>query len=89
MSRANDTSPSWWRILCFAAWMAFGVYLLVVFFPRKDDSDGRHSRSGMEIRIDHLTGCEYLQGFPFGSATPRLDRDGKQICYRHEEDIPK
>lgn len=46
-----------------------------------DDSDNilGFIRSGLKVRIDHLSGCEYLETWS-GSITPRLDRDGKQVC---------
>src|SRR5262245_20213455 len=36
--------------------------------------------SNMFIYIDYGTGCHYIATPVFGSLTPRLDRDGKQIC---------
>lgn len=47
-----------------------------------DDSDGANgSISGMEPHVDAKTGCEYLS-VAHGGITPRLDRDGHQICTR-------
>ncbi|MFD1197395.1 hypothetical protein ACFQ3K_03505 [Brucella gallinifaecis] len=43
-----------------------------------DDSDGSY-RSGMSVRRDALTGCEYLEG-RYGGLTPRLGPDGRQVC---------
>lgn len=45
----------------------------------RDDTDFPDSRSNMNSYIDAKTGCEYLstQG---GSLTPRLDKEGNQIC---------
>lgn len=45
------------------------------------DKDFWH-RSGSKLIIDYETGCEYL-GNIFGSVTPRLDGNGKQICRSH------
>jgi hypothetical protein len=36
-------------------------------------------RSGLQLHIDHGTGCHWLSGL-FGPPVPRLDRNGKQIC---------
>lgn len=47
--------------------------------PARDDSDPPDGHSGMTIYTDHLTGCQYLKKGG-SSLTPRLDRDGKQIC---------
>ncbi len=45
-----------------------------------DDSDTSYAqRSGMWVRRDALTGCQYLEGAR-GGITPRLDADGKHIC---------
>lgn len=40
-----------------------------------DDAPGHHS--GMIVHTDHLTGCQYLSD---GSLTPRLGKDGRQVC---------
>lgn len=45
----------------------------------RDNSDPPGGRSGMKVKIDNLTGCEYLRTYE-GGLTPRLDADGKQIC---------
>lgn len=44
----------------------------------RDNTDGE-SRSGVALRIDAQTGCEYLEG-RHGGLTPRLDKTGKHIC---------
>lgn len=67
--------------------LRLGVYFVIALFimsaitniPR-DDSDPTDSnkRSGMAVLRDNLTGCEYLSRL--FNITPRLGRDGKQIC---------
>lgn len=50
----------------------------------RDDSDPGFwgTRSNVAVRIDHKTGCEYLEGRN-GGLTPRLDVDGGQMgCKR-------
>lgn len=42
-----------------------------------DMPDGR--KSGVAVRYDALTGCQYLEGTR-GGLTPRMGRDGKQVC---------
>lgn len=44
-----------------------------------DNTDARRGEhSGLRLRTDALTGCQYLQA---GDAlTPRLDASGRQIC---------
>lgn len=43
-----------------------------------DDTDGT-KRSGIALRTDYGTGCQYLEG-SLGGLTPRLDTNGQQIC---------
>lgn len=33
----------------------------------------------MSVYVDDLTGCQYLRTYK-GGITPRLNKDGKQIC---------
>lgn len=44
----------------------------------RDATDGKE-RSGLALKTDAMTGCQYLAS-PWGGITPRLDRFGKQIC---------
>jgi hypothetical protein len=44
----------------------------------RDATDGKE-RSGLALKTDATTGCQYLVS-PWGGITPRLDRLGKQIC---------
>lgn len=49
----------------------------------KDDTDPPEGRSGMVLRIDAGTGCQYLSnGGLFGRSalTPRVDADGVHMC---------
>lgn len=49
----------------------------------RDSTDPPAGRSGMGLRTDHRTGCQYLTTYSLlgeTSITPRLDRDGRQIC---------
>lgn len=46
----------------------------------RDSTDGKN-RSGMELRTDAMTGCQYLEGSR-GGLTPRLDGDGRHVCER-------
>lgn len=45
----------------------------------KDSTDPIDGRSGLEIKVDAMTGCQYLTTTKSG-LTPRLDANGKQIC---------
>lgn len=53
--------------------------VLVAANVTTDNTDYRGSRSGLEVRQDALTGCEYLAGSR-GGLTPRLDHEGQHIC---------
>ncbi len=50
------------------------------FVNPRDETDTPDERSGMALYIDHGTGCQYVKAGIFGGLTPRLGRDGKQIC---------
>lgn len=69
-----------WILVGFAV-----VFLLQVvlgwFGYGWDATDNRDTgtRSGVRLRMDHGTGCQYLEARS-GGITPRLDRDGKQVC---------
>lgn len=66
--------------LVFSAMVCFSLAGPIAdAFAGKDDSDSEDSRSGVTPRIDHLTGCQYLTT-PRGSITPRLRKDGTQVC---------
>lgn len=45
----------------------------------RDATDSPEARSGVNLRIDHGTGCHYLTTST-GGITPRLGPDGSQIC---------
>jgi hypothetical protein len=65
--------------LIYAIGFALLVVLTLIFSGQRDDSDTADKRSGMKPRRDALTGCEYLETSK-GAITPRLGRDGKQVC---------
>jgi hypothetical protein len=47
--------------------------------PRDDTDTEDGPRSGVNLRTDHGTGCQYLAD-PMGGITPRLDASGEHIC---------
>ena len=47
--------------------------------PRDNTDPPTGPRSGIAVRIDHLTGCQYLTD-QRGGLYPRLGADGRQIC---------
>lgn len=64
--------------LCLFAVVLQAAWLVLPLF--RDDTDGAR-RSGLSPRTDARTGCQYLETAG-GGITPRLDRDGRQICER-------
>ncbi len=61
----------------------FAAFTMLQFFTPYDTTDNiaKKRHSGFILYTDHLTGCQYLQaGLLGGGITPRLGRDGKQIC---------
>ncbi len=50
-----------------------------VFHLGADDTDGPGQRSGLGLRLDAGTGCQWLES-RFGGLAPRLGPDGRQIC---------
>lgn len=59
------------------------IALLSSVFGSYDDTDDqeRKIRSGVSIRVDYRTGCQYLVTM-FGGITPRMEVDGRQVCQR-------
>ena len=64
-------------VLCSVAMFTLTIYQVTLPYEPKDDSDGPHENSHLEVYTDHLTGCQYLFRY---SLTPRMSADGKQIC---------
>lgn len=65
----------------FAWWVWLNVaHGIVSYTTPLDDSDRSHSvRSGLGVKTDHMTGCQYLVT-KWGGITPRLDGAGRQVC---------
>lgn len=69
----------------FAALYFLGIVLLAVgivafnHLSPRDSSDTETERSGMTVRTDALTGCQYLESSK-GFLTPRLDGDNMPVC---------
>ena len=45
----------------------------------KNSTDPVDGRSGLSIRTDALTGCQYLSMYG-GGIYPRMNREGGQVC---------
>lgn len=60
------------------------ISLVSLIITPIDNSDKSFfKRSDLKIHTDYKTGCQYLSTF-WGGITPRLDKDGKQICIESE-----
>lgn len=70
-----------WATFLIVAFIAAVLLALTGCAPR-DDTDPAGGRSGMWLYTDARTGCDYLALYGWGgvSITPRMDRDGKQVC---------
>ena len=64
-------------MFCCAAIFTLSLYQMTLPYEPKDDSDGPHENSHMDVFTDYLTGCQYLYRY---SLTPRMDASGKQVC---------
>jgi hypothetical protein len=60
-----------------------GDFIKTSFELGYDDTDNKVKgiRSGMAVRTDHGTGCNYLESAK-GALIPRLDSHGNHICKR-------
>jgi hypothetical protein len=67
---------------CIFAWILLWLFNMTTF--GRDSTDPSYgSRSGFSIKTDAFTGCQYLDSSH--GLTPRLDRNGKQICNIKED----
>ena len=62
------------------------MFFLLMFSSLRayDHTDDRENgiRSGMNLRIDYGTGCQYLKAGFFGGLTPRIDGEGNHFgCF--------
>lgn len=69
-----------WLAVCGLLIYMGGLGLYRMLIPAKDDTDP----PGMILRVDALTGCQYLVE-PRGGITPRVDDAGRHICERTPE----
>lgn len=55
-------------------------FLLAIFFVPYDDTDDieNRERSGLGLKTDNKTGCQYLTN-GWSGITPRLDREGNHV----------
>ena len=69
--------------MCFIfVWILLWIYSYTPF--GRDSTDPSYGgRSGFSIKTDAFTGCQYLESHH--GLTPRLDRNGKQICNIEED----
>lgn len=69
-------------MLVFGTVLFCGVYLLNKFNSDSTDYQGKHS--GLIIKKDALSGCEYLEN-ERGMMIQRFSENGKQICTKVSE----
>lgn len=69
----------------YTVWIVKGAFLAAIigfglssWLSPYDDTDPEGSRSGLVLRTDHLTGCQYLTTTQ-GGITPRLDRNNNHV----------
>lgn len=56
------------------------IIIFTIFCLNVDNSDKNFfERNSLTIETDYLTGCQYFESLR-GGITPRLDKDGKQVC---------
>lgn len=66
-------------------WIFLIICFLNLFFNPMDDTDKSYThRSGLSLYTDNKTGLQYLGAGFFGSLTPRLDENGKQMRIKNE-----
>ncbi len=65
------------RLVQIITWIIIFNWIFFWLPIFKDSTDPPRGRSGMEIKIDALTGCQYLS---YSGLTPRLDANGNQMC---------
>jgi len=66
-------------IAYLAAMIVIGVVVFFFFQPEKDSTDPIDGHSGLSIKVDAMTGCQYLTTTD-GGLTPRMDKSGAQLC---------
>lgn len=75
-------TKSFKELIGLAALGALAIFAVNAFTP-KDDTDPPDGRSGMVLRTDALTGCQYLANpgiLGHSALTPRLDEHGNHVC---------
>lgn len=65
--------------LVYTAIFAAGLWYVFTTNGPKDETDPPDGRSGLTLRTDAATGCQYLEGGG-GGITPRLGPDGRPWC---------
>jgi len=75
----NGTSPSFTAQLVNIVTIALAAVGVMTLISPTDETDrGRFERSGVQLRIDHGTGCQYLETRA-GAITPRLTTSGEHM----------
>lgn len=77
----KDLSNYVFKVVIIAVIIMIGYTLLPNTYDSTDG--GMFDRSGVSLRIDHQSGCHYLEGAS-GGITPRVDAEGNHICTGEE-----
>lgn len=75
------TEGALWAIGKWALIVVVGTAIFQAIVPPARDATDPPSgaRSGVRLRTDSGTGCQYLET-KGGAITPRMGRDGRQMC---------
>lgn len=67
--------------LAIAGAISAAMVVSAILTPYDDtDPPGFMQRSGLGLRTDAKTGCQYVTSGLFGGVTPRLDANGQPVC---------
>ena len=76
-----------WAALLFI--LVASAYGFIRDYPNYDDTDDVNNgvRSGMTLRTDYGTGCQYLVEVRLFTSTvvPRMDSNGNHVCKEKED----
>lgn len=68
-----------WVVLALVTVIVFGLSAMSKWQPTDSTDYSTSDRSGLKLHTDAMTGCQYLSTSG-GGITPRLDRNGHQVC---------
>lgn len=75
INRIKESPCVYLTILMLVALAALSTHLFLYNYKGKYEGE-----SGLHIKIDYGTGCQYLRAGIFGGLHKRLDHKGNHIC---------